>query len=722
MSLPTELVSQLVKTTMSPKETNKETTVHGTTVIDDSGKAWVKLDGSDVLTPISTTTDVKNDERVIVTIKDHTATVTGNLSSPSARTDDVKDVDKKVDNEVTRINGALNDKVETEQLEAEQARIGTLEADNVTIKGTLQTNSADIGNLKADNATIKGELKAAAADIETLQATDVTITGKLEAAEAKIEQVETTKLDADIADIKFATIGSLDATNAQVNNLNATHASFQEATAKNFEATNAEIGNLKADKLDATAADIKYATLDFANIGEAAIQKIFAGSGLIKDLVVGNQTVTGEIVGVTISGDLIKANTLKADKLVVKGSDGIYYKLNVEAGAVASTEVSEEDLQNGLHGSNIIAKTITAEKIAVTDLVAFGATIGGYHMTGDSLYSGTKESVSNTTPGVYFGADGQFAVGNSGNFLKFYKNDNGSYILEISASRVIFGASGQTVEDALGDINDRVDATNTNVDNLGTRVDTAESDITSVNGRVDETNTNVDALGTRVDTAESDITSVNGRVDETNTNVDALGTRVDTAESDITSVTERVDTAESDISTLNDNTAELDTRVGDSETSINDLNDTASALDTRVGDAETNITDLTTATDELDGKIDKTNETLDTVQEEIGAVKDNLSGILMDIEALTKNAEYIYIGSYEDEPCIELGERDSDFKVIITNTRILFAQGATIPAHITNELLHIDRAVVKNELQQGGFAWKARTNGNLGLVWKGVTE
>ena len=63
--------------------------------------------------------------------------------------------------------------------------------------------------------------------------------------------------------------------------------------------------------------------------------------------------------------------------MVVKGSDGLYYKLNTDG----STVESEQTEYNSLNGSVITAKSITATKISVDDLVAFGATIGGFNIT-----------------------------------------------------------------------------------------------------------------------------------------------------------------------------------------------------------------------------------------------------------------------------------------------------------------------------------------------------
>lgn len=221
---------------------------------------------------------------------------------------------------------------------------------------------------------------------------------------------------------------------------------FAGLTVENFKAVNADIENLNTKKLDAESANIKFANIDFSNIGKAAMEYFYAQSGLIKDVVVGDQKITGHLIGVTISGDLIEGNTVKAEKLVVLGEDGLYYKLNVNAlgEAVAS---SDAKYQNGLDGSAIIAKSVTAEKVSVKDLVAFGATIGGLNITDGSLYSGVKDSINNTTQGFYVDKNGQLYLGDAENFLRYYKAKDGTYKLAISAKSVTFG-SNQNLEEA----------------------------------------------------------------------------------------------------------------------------------------------------------------------------------------------------------------------------------------------------------------------------------
>lgn len=433
MALSDDLISQFVKVTKDEVEPKNETTVYGK-IVNYEGSMYVQLDGSDLLTPISSTADVKPDERVTVMIKDHTATVYGNVSSPSASSKSVEEIGARI----TEAEILIADKVSTVYFDAQVARIDSLTTDNANIKERLTASEADIDTLEADNATINQTLTAHRADIDDLDAH---------------------KLSATDASITYATIESLNATNATVHNLQADYGDFKSLSTDKFTATEADIKDLKANKLSAEDIQGQFATIDFANIGKAAVENFFSKSGMISDLVVGEGTVTGKLVGVTIIGDLIEGGTVKADKLVIKGNDGLYYKLNTD-GVKTETEQTE---YNSINGSVILAKSITATKIDVKDLVAFGATIGGFHITDDAIYSGVKETLSNTTAGLYFNKDGQIVIGDASNYVKYYKNDGNKYTLEISADSILLGSEKKSVE--------------TMVDGLDTRVTNAETSI-----------------------------------------------------------------------------------------------------------------------------------------------------------------------------------------------------------------------------------------------------
>ena len=490
MALSTDLISQFVKVTKDETKDNKGSTVYGE-VVKYNNKDYVKIDGSDLLTPISSSSIVVDDgERVAILIKDHNATVTRNITSPAGTDKSVQNVSQKV----TELYSVVAEKATFEQLEAEKARIDDLVADNVTIKEQLTADSADIGYLKVKDAEIEG---------------------KLTAAEANIENLETKKLDASVADIKYATIENLNATNADVHNLTGEFADFKVATVDRLNANDASIESLQTNKLDAKDADIKYANIDFSNINEAAVQKLFSDSGIIKDLVVSEGKITGELVGVTIKGDLIEGGTVVADKLVVKGEDGLYYKLNTDG---VTTE-AEQTEYNSLNGQVITAKSITATKIAVDDLVAFGATIGGFKISTNSIYSGVKESVNNTTRGIYMDNQGQMAVGDSQNFIKYYKDENGAYKLDISAKSIKFGASGTSVEDAIKNTENYTDNA---VSDAKTEITREYSSL--INETASQISLTVDELSRTVNANSDSIVHINNSINVTSQDINLVKT------------------------------------------------------------------------------------------------------------------------------------------------------------------------------------------------------
>lgn len=116
----------------------------------------------------------------------------------------------------------------------------------------------------------------------------------------------------------------------------------------------------------------------------------------------------------------------------------------------------------------------------------------------------------------------------------------------------------------------------------------------------------------------------------------------------------------------------------------------------------------------VESTLDSTSKSLDELVNAVGSVDaavDVLNQAVSDLETLN---DYVRIGTYNDQPCIELGEAENDFVLRITNTEIYFADGTVID----REKMNINKAKV-NELEQGGFAWVLHGN-SMGLMWKGV--
>lgn len=219
---------------------------------------------------------------------------------------------------------------------------------------------------------------------------------------------------------------------------------FDELNYKNISANEATIVKLTAD----------FIKSDFADFTDAQIKNLYANTGLITDLTVKDGKITGKLCAVEIDASNIKTGTLMTDRLLIKGNNSLYYKLNVTALGEAVVEElpadEQEKLKNGIHGENIIAESITANKIAVSDLTAFKATIASFkiedlldtdgNVVGGSFHNILKTSVDSHVPGVYIDSNGQFVLGNDDEYIKFVKTPDGNFAFDIKTNVKVDGS------------------------------------------------------------------------------------------------------------------------------------------------------------------------------------------------------------------------------------------------------------------------------------------
>lgn len=480
MALSKDVMSQFAKA-MVPKQESKEATLNATYKNID-GKEYVQLDGSDILTPVTSSVVAETDDRVKVIIKDHAATVIGNITSPSARNKDLNTLKDEVDengNTIKRMDTVIQQQqtsINQMDTKINQHDVLINQHDTVinqhgdiisSINNTLiaQGNAIEANNnsiiaqgnqIESINNTVKEQGDSIVSINNTIvqQGNDIKLNANNIEAQGNTITQQGNRITQNENTIKQQgdTISSISNTViAQGNTIDA-HETKLTAHDSDITIINTAFvikdgvltGLSKAvlDDLETNTLKTGYAKIDFSNIGVAAIEKLFTDSGIIKDLIVNEGHITGELVGVTIKGDLIEAGTVVADKLVIKGSDGLYYKLNTNG----ETVESEQTTENSLNGSIITAKSITASKIQVTDLVAFGATIGGFDITDNSIHSHLKDSVDSPDEGLFLGADGQLALGNDRNHIKYYKDENDKYILDVRLDKLYLGSSSQTAD------------------------------------------------------------------------------------------------------------------------------------------------------------------------------------------------------------------------------------------------------------------------------------
>ena len=125
---------------------------------------------------------------------------------------------------------------------------------------------------------------------------------------------------------------------------------------------------------------------------------------------------------------------------------------------------------------------------------------------------------------------------------------------------------------------------------------------------------------------------------------------------------------------------------------------------------------------EINAAMSSLSESLDELQKLTGDTEATVEALAGAVGNLEDTLEYVRITTYADLPCIELGESDSDFKLIITNKFIAFTHGGDIPTYIDTTGLVTQNITIESdgELRHGAWVWKQRANLNYGLQWTGV--
>ena len=698
MALSNDLISQFVKATRDNDKSSNEVTTYGEIKVDEDGKKSIKLDGSDSYVPLTNkqlTVSVIDKDRVNVTIKNHTLCVTGNLTHHSASAKSVDEANGKI----SEFDRMLANTVSVEQLAAERARIDSLVAENLVVNE---------------------ELEAASAIILELQAKDADITGKLTAAEGDISKLKTDKLDSNTAKITYATIKELDAAKADIYNLNAAYGEFVELTTNTFEAVNGDIENLKTNKLDAHTASITYATIVDLKATNGSIDILESDVADINTLMFGSATgnvlqtsfanaVVAQLGNAQIksamiesiaaskitSGDIITNNvrvksedgSLLISDETVQISDGT--RVRVQIGKDASNDYSINIWDSDgklMFSEGGISDSAIKEAIIRNDMVSDTANIAAHKLDIDSLFEEINDS-TNT----------------------------------IKSTKVYLDDEKQTLDVAFTSLS-------TSVTDMGKTVSSQGTAISAIQGQISSKIWQQDIVP--LSTSYSELTQTVGNISAT----------VASHTSGIESATSRVSDLEIGLdgfkSSVKDTYAEKDD-VQMAQSTADTAQETARIAETLIQQLSQSIAMLVTdgkgtslmtqtedgwtfSTSDIQTNVSRIANDLHDLTDELGSAVNTIDVLTRAVNDLGEIAEYVKIGTYDNEPCIELGESDSEFKMRITNTRILFMEGSNTVAYISNQSLNIKKAVIEDELQQGGFVWKVRSNGNMGLIWKGV--
>ena len=322
---------------------------------------YVRIDGSDILTPVSEATDIRDGDRVMVSIQDHAATVIGNVTCPpSART--ATDLDPLLEEQSVRIDTLIAGQITTGYLDANYAKIDRLEA-----------QSARIGVLEAGRITTE-YLEANYAKIDRLEAQSARI-GVLEAGRITTEHLKANFADIELANITQASIGRLFADIGLVSNM----VISQGQITGELQGVKISASQLTAGRID--AADIEVVNLNASNITVGTINGQFIRPGTITSEALSAELNNAilEKVDIQEALDQIEANKAAAEKMIGDmrselGTDG---SISVAGGNISSNSITTEKIAtNAITSDKIAADSVTAGKMSVATLSSITADVG----------------------------------------------------------------------------------------------------------------------------------------------------------------------------------------------------------------------------------------------------------------------------------------------------------------------------------------------------------
>ena len=356
MELPTQLLKSFAKVVnQSSKETSKTLTIYGD-LKNDKNDFYVKIDGSEEYIPTYTVVNGQTGDRVVCEIRNHSVLVTGNLSSPSATGDDVKQVSDKVDFlEANRIT--------TDYLEAHYAEIDFANINVANIKQGFMESLLVSQGIIADRVV----------------GSEVTATNVLTGVNIYADDIVAGTLSVD----RLVFRGSEQSVIYQLNNISGA------LQAENVDTINGEVITPRTIAADRIIAKSITAT-------EINVQNLVA-TGLIE---ANRLTSKNIVVDDLFATDITAAGSIKSSNYVY--TSGIYSTAGVKM-SMATGQIISRQFAIDASGNTYFAGQLSAPT----------GNIGGFTIGTNSLYSG-PDNLGSNKKGVYIGTDGISSIGDNG--------------------------------------------------------------------------------------------------------------------------------------------------------------------------------------------------------------------------------------------------------------------------------------------------------------------
>lgn len=611
-------------------------------------------------------------------------------------------------------------KADAEQAKSDVAGLGeTLE----TVRNTMQTDYARKTELTETEASLRSQISQNAAQISSVvsQVTTIDETAndakeKAEAAQSAAstagEQAAEAKAEA-VAAQNAADAAALAASNAQSEADTAkaaaeTAQSVADKAESDLEAAKADLATVSS-RIDATEEEIAAAQ-EAVNAAQIAAQTAKAGADEAARVAANAQTVAS--AAVTDAANAQSTANSAVEKADIARQVADEARGNATAAQTRADEAATlaEEAQNTANTAVTNAATAKAKADqAATDAANAQATADA---------AGTKA------------AQAQTDLNTAKQNLADITSRVGATEEEVEAARSAV-VTAQAAADRAAEEAEAAQATantakanattaQSAADNARLAAESAQSAAEEARAAADKAQSDVDSLAVRVTEAETDIS-------QTSEQIALMAKKTEVAEmlggySTKTETAAAIELKADEITSSVSGTYATSERVTSAESIIQQLSNCIAMLITD----ENGESLMTQSGDGWTFSMKETNEAVSGLIDALGALQTQTGDTRATVDVLRQavsdhgaTLEYVNVTTFEDEPCIELGESDSDFKLLITNTRIMFKSGANVPTYINTHGLVTQDIEVKGEIVQGGYVMLNTSDGGWGLLWKG---
>lgn len=208
----------------------------------------------------------------------------------------------------------------------------------------------------------------------------------ISARHVQSESIYTEALQAESVTAEKLAAQAITADKIKAGSITANEIASHTITAEKIAAGTITGDNIAAGAITAVNIKGKTITADQLMAGLITADCGLIATGAIQTAQIADGSITAAKI-VSLNADVITTGTIKADRLLIAGKDGLIYQINATSSGLSMTELSKDQYKQQINGTVIVAQSITAAQIAA-------ATITGNEIAANAIKAGNIDVAS----------------------------------------------------------------------------------------------------------------------------------------------------------------------------------------------------------------------------------------------------------------------------------------------------------------------------------------